>query len=195
MQFTDPLEITRTVSRVLDRLGIPWFLAGSLASSLHGIPRSTHDADIVANISQEDIAALRRALEPDFYVDEHMLRESLQHGSPCNIIHLRTMFKVDIFPFSEADEFSSEAVSRSQGYELFEDSSDVLFVASAEDVVLHKLFWFHLGGNVSERQWNDALGVLRVQNKMISVDYLQKWAARLGIQPLLEKALSEAGLD
>jgi hypothetical protein len=60
--------------------------------------------------------------------------------------------------------------------------------ASPEDTLLHKLVWFRLGGGVSERQWRDASGVLRIQGDSLDSAYLDTWAGRLGVRDLLEKA-------
>ena len=65
-------------------------------------------------------------------------------------------------------------------------------IASAEDVVLHELRWFRDGGEVSDRQWSDVLGVLRVQGDALDVEHMRRWAAALGTSDLLERALSEA---
>jgi hypothetical protein len=62
---------------------------------------------------------------------------------------------------------------------------------SAEDVILAKLDWFRLGGEVSERQWRDILGVLKTQQATLDIDYLQQWAQSLGVADLMEHALEE----
>ncbi len=65
-------------------------------------------------------------------------------------------------------------------------------VKSAEDTVLRKLEWYRIGRGVSDRQWNDILGVLRVQGASLDTDYLEYWAAELEVADLLERARSEA---
>ena len=66
-------------------------------------------------------------------------------------------------------------------------------VATPEDTVLHKLRWFRDGGEVSQRQWMDAVGVLEVQVDRLDREYLARWARELGVSDLLERALGEAG--
>ena len=72
------------------------------------------------------------------------------------------------------------------------DPERVAYVASPEDVVLAKLEWFRSGGEVSERQLRDVLGVLKVQGERLDLAYLQRWAATLGVGDLLESALLQA---
>lgn len=71
------------------------------------------------------------------------------------------------------------------------DSTAPVYVATAEDTVLAKLVWFQKGAGVSERQWSDVLGVLRIQKGQLDIEYLNQWAAILGISDLLEKAINE----
>jgi len=63
-------------------------------------------------------------------------------------------------------------------------------IASPEDTVLAKLVWFRKGGEVSDRQWHDILGILKVQSKRLDFDYLRNWAARLSVSDLLERAMA-----
>lgn len=107
-----------------------------------------------------------------------------------NVIHLATMMKVDVYV--AATEFDRSALSRHRLDSLVRAPDARLFsIATAEDVILHKLTWFRDGGQVSERQWNDVVGVLRVQRD-IDLAFLRDWAARLEVLDLLERALLEA---
>jgi hypothetical protein len=91
--MVDPLQITQLIADVFDTLNIPYLVGGSLASSLHGIPRSTQDVDLVANLKSHHVPAFVKALESVFYVDADMIQEAIQHHSSFNVIHLATMFK------------------------------------------------------------------------------------------------------
>jgi hypothetical protein len=64
--------------------------------------------------------------------------------------------------------------------------------ASPEDTLLHKLVWFRLGDEISDRQWGDVLGVLRVQGERLDQAYLDAWATSLGVADLLERARTTA---
>ena len=158
MSLAEPIQVTQRVVQEFERLDIRYFVGGSLASSLHGIPRATQDVDIVAEIKTGHIPKLVDALEKEFYIDADMIKDAIQTRMSFNIIHLATMFKVDIFVLKN-DMASQEEMERRKHYQISDAPDQMLFLASAEDIILHKLYWFQLGGGVSERQWNDVLGV------------------------------------
>jgi hypothetical protein len=185
------LEITLFVAETLERLGVPYLVGGSLASSLHGIPRATQDVDIVAALRVEHLPGLVRALEGSFYLDAAAIRDAIEHHTSFNVIHLGTMFKVDVF-VAKDDPVSREEMQRRERYVVSEDPRRELVVASAEDIVVQKLYWYSLGDQVSERQWSDALGVLKVQGERLNVAYLRRTAALLGVMELLERILADA---
>jgi hypothetical protein len=187
----EPLKITQKIADSFHELLIPYMVAGSLASSLHGIPRATQDADIVADIKTHHVEAFIEALKNDFYVDEEMVRKAITQSSSFNVIHFETMFKVDIFILKK-DETSKKEMSRRQGFPISGEPGKVLYLTSAEDIIVRKLFWFDLGNRVSERQWKDVISVLQVQGKRLDYDYLNQAAARMNVSNLLEKAVKEA---
>lgn len=185
------LDVTLRVTATLERLGIPYLVGGSLASSFHGIPRSTQDADVVVRIDEDDVPNLVAAFEEEFYVDEEAALEAVDLGRSFNIIHLETLFKVDLFVAGH-DEASSEQMRRRRRVTLFEDPTREFVVASPEDVIAHKLYWYELGGEVAERQWSDALGVLRVGGDRLDVAYLLRITKLRGVEHLLRRACAEA---
>lgn len=193
MILAEPVQITRQIAQEFDRLEIKYFVGGSLASSLHGIPRATHDVDMIADIKEEHIPFLVKALESDFYIDTDMIREAIQHRSLFNVIHLNTMFKVDVF-ILKSDKVSQKEMVRREQYQIADDPLHTLYLASAEDVILHKLYWFQLGDRVSERQWHDVLGVIQVQYETLDYHYLEQTAQNLRVGELLHRALKEADM-
>jgi hypothetical protein len=186
------LDITLHVASVLERLGIPWLVGGSLASSLHGIPRATQDVDLVARLELEDLAAFVNALREDFHLDPETIREAIRQRTSFNLIHLGTLLKVDIF-VARADAASLAQMDRRRAFEIGPNPPRRLIVASPEDTIAQKLYWYRLGDEVSDRQWSDAMGVIRVTGSRLDLDYLRQAAAWLGVPDLLERALSEAG--
>ena len=73
-------------------------------------------------------------------------------------------------------------------------SADVerpLYVHSPEDVLLQKLRWYRKGGEVSDRQWRDAVGIVRVQASRLDRSYLTYGAALLGVTDLVERVLAQ----
>jgi len=191
MKSPDIIEITRKLVEVFEDLKIAYYVGGSLASSAFGIPRATLDVDVVAEITPEHATVISQLLMKEFYIDPDVILEAIERESSFNIIHLETMFKVDIF-IPKNRPFDRQAFSRRVQKLFSEDSTQTLLFATPEDIVLHKLEWYEAGGKISDRQWNDIIGVLRVQGKQLDFPYLKKWAEELGISSLLKKAIEEA---
>ena len=190
MAITEPIEVTLAVTSVLERLEVEYVVGGSLATSLHGIPRATLDVDIVADLRMAHLDPFVAALKASFFVDADMVRDAIRRRTTFNILHLATMFKVDVF-VTGADELLSIELSRKRRVRVLEEPQADLFVASPEDMVLQKLMWYRDGGGVSDRQWGDVLGVIKTQGNRLDLAYLHLWAGRKGIRELLERALAE----
>jgi len=180
------------VVEVLDELGVRHFVGGSVASSAHGAPRASVDVDVVADLRPEHVRPFVDRLQDGYYVDEGRARSAVESRRSFNLVHLATMLKVDIF-VSKGRPFDREALARAQ-QELLEEAPAArrFSVASLEDTVLAKLEWFLMGGEVSERQWSDVVGVLRTAGPTADQAYLRQWAAALDVSNLLERALEEA---
>jgi hypothetical protein len=175
---------------VLERLGVRYRVGGSVASSALGVPRSTLDVDISCELRAEQAAAFAAALVSTYYVDPDMIREAARRRASFNLIHLSTMLKVDVFIRKETP-FERESFERFVTVPL-EEGGRTFAVTTPEDIILHKLDWYQLGGAISERQWHDVLGVIRVQRTALDLVYLRRAASMLGVVELLERALAEA---
>ncbi|HUP22611.1 MAG TPA: hypothetical protein VNB06_06685, partial [Thermoanaerobaculia bacterium] len=177
MPAEEALRVCLEVARLFERLGVRYVVGGSLASSLHGVPRSTDDADLGAELREEHVRPLVEALEGRFYVDEERVRYAVRRGGSFNVIELSAMFKVDVFILGEGP-LHREQLERRQRITLPEGGEE-LEVASAEDTVLQKLRWYRLGREVSERQWGDLVGVLKTQGRRLDWAYLERGAELL----------------
>jgi len=180
------------IVEALEQLGVNYHIGGSVASSVHGIVRATIDADLVAELRQEHVRPLVKRLEADYYIDEDAVKDAVRRRSSFNAIHLETMLKVDVF-IPKARLFDQEELRRVRLQPLVENTRP-FYVASPEGTILNKLEWYRMGGEVSDRQWNDILGVLKVQGTNLDMAYLQRWAVALNVADLLERALVDAGL-
>jgi hypothetical protein len=137
MVLAEPVQITQQIAQEFERLNIQYFVGGSLASSLHGVPRATQDVDIVADMKNEHIPQLVKAFGTEFYIDADMIREAIQQRTSFNIIHLSTIFKVDIF-ILKPDKISLQEMARRKQYQISDTPRQMLFLASAEDIIIHK---------------------------------------------------------
>lgn len=181
------------LAAALDRLGIPYLIGGSVASSARGIARATRDIDIVADIRLDQADRFAAALGPDWYVEPDQIRQALRAGRAFNVIYMPRSQKVDIFP--AVGEFHEAQLRRASKLSLpFLGIETQYPVASAEDILLAKLQWYRLGGEVSDRQWSDITGVVAT-NPDLDLDYARSWAARLRVEDLLDKALAEVASE
>lgn len=188
------IKLAIKMGEIFEQISVPYLIGGSIASSILGEPRATLDIDIVADLKLSHIQALLELMTGEFYIDETMIREAIENNSSFNVIHLDSMQKVDIFLLS-SQPLAQEEMQRRQQLLINENPEKFAWLASAEDIVLQKLIWYRLGGNVSDRQWRDVLGVLKVQADKIDLNYLNNWAKTLELEELMLQALQQAGIN
>jgi hypothetical protein len=192
MNATEILAAITPIVDAFEQLKVTYHIGGSVASSVYGFIRATIDADLVADLRSEHVRPLVKQLEVEYYIDADAVRDAIRRHSSFNAIHLDTMLKVDVFiPKTRA--FDQEELRRTRR-EVLAEGTRLFYMASPEGTILNKLEWYRMGGEVSDRQWNDILGVLKVQGTTLDMAYMQRWAKALQVTDLLERALVEAGI-
>jgi hypothetical protein len=184
---TSVLDVLGLVIDALDHAGVRYTIGGSLASSLAGEPRSSLDADIVVDLESMQIATLVNVLGDAFYADEDALQRAVASGSSANVIHQASGIKVDLFVASSA--LDRQQLARRHAVAI--DANRTWYVHSPEDILLQKLLWYRRGGEVSNQQWRDVLGILLVRGAALDDDYVSSTAAKLQLTDLLDRARRE----
>lgn len=188
----DVLAALTPLARALKFLAVRYYVGGSLASSVRGVPRTSIDVDVAAELLPQHVGPLVAALRPEFYVSGTKVEEAVAARRSFTLVHLPTMMKVDVF-VSRRRPFEGALFERATAEFLDASGTSIPHpVPRAEDVVLLKLEWFRSGGEVSQRQWGDVMGVLKVAGAALDRGYLARWADDLGLRDLLERALAEA---
>ena len=181
-------ELLRRVVQALDDASVEYMLTGSVASSLQGEPRSSHDIDVVVAIEQKAARDLIESFPPPrFYLDEESVVEAIARRDTFNLIDVTAGDKVDFWlltdePFDRM-RFSRRRVEEVMGMHIA--------ISAPEDTILAKLRWAKLSGG-SEKQFTDALRVYEVQFGALDIDYLHDWAKKIGVMDLLNKIETEA---
>jgi hypothetical protein len=184
--------------RAFDHLGVSSYLAGSIASSLHGMQQLAQDVDLVVNLPASSIAPLLTLLKPSFALDEDAMREAVLTCSPCSLIHLDTLLKVDVIQ-SRPSLFEAAVRPLVAAYTLDERYPPVR-VASACEMILFKLQRYQRDersrsdGMRDDSEWNDVEGMLKVQGPDLDLALLERWANTLAGAETWRQALADAGI-
>ncbi len=178
----EPSDLLRHCVAALERLRLPYFVTGSVATVYFGEPRFTNDIDVVVALPLRRVSQLCRAFPaPEFYVSEEAVREAVEHRGQFNIIHPTSGLKIDIMvpgdsPFNDSRFARAIRVKPSNDYDAW--------FAAAEDIILKKLEYYREGG--SEKHLRDIAGVLKISGERLDFTYIASWAARLGLESIWE---------
>lgn len=184
------IGVFRLVTDALADTGIPYMLTGSFAGAFHGVPRATHEIDLVIAPTPAQVRALiRRFPPPRYYVDEAAALEALALEQQFNILDVETGWKIDLIirksrPFS-LGEFDRRQTAVIDGVQLT--------IATAEDVILAKLEWAKLSD--SARQVEDVASLVRLRSADLDRAYLDRWIAALGLDRQWDAARRGAGIE
>ena len=184
-------ELLKTVVCALEQLDVEYMVSGSIASSLQGEPRSTHDIDIVVNLPRSKAHALAAAFPPPgYYLDEEAVTGAIAASGMANLINTDTGDKVDFWMLTE-DPFDRSRFAR----RYYEEVLGIHFaVFSPEDTILMKLRWARMSGG-SEKHFLDAVRVYEVQDERLDQEYLREWELKLGLEKEMARLREEAGAD
>ena len=169
------------VFEALERAGVAYAVTGSWASTTYGLPRTTHDLDVVIAISVQQAAALAAAFPAPFYADAEWMQAAVAEQAFFNVIDPATGLKVDFWPVKD-DEFSRAQFQRRRRQELFDHG---VWMLAPEDVILAKLLWYR--ASESDTQLRDCVGIWKAQRGALDEAYLVHWAQRLQIDELLTR--------
>ena len=193
MKTPDILLAVQPVIQAFEKMSIPYYIGGSIASSVYGMARATMDVDVIADLKVTHIPRLKQILENEYYIDEDMIADAIRTNSSFNLIHLETMIKIDVFIHKE-DPYAEMALQRKRKDTLEELANVEFYFSSPEDIIIAKLQWYKIGGFVSERQWLDVIGVIKVQKDLLDKKYLEGWSKKLGLSSLLKDAFIKADI-
>jgi hypothetical protein len=198
MEPIDLMAAMLPAVRALDRLGVSSYLAGSIASSLHGMQQLAQDVDLVVDLPASSIAPLLTLIKPSYALDEDAMREAVLAGTSCSLIHLDTLLKVDvILPRPSAFETAMRPLVAAH---TLDECYPPVRVASACEMILFKLQRYRHNersrsdGMRDDSEWNDILGMLKVQGSALDLVLLEQWADTLDGAETWRQALVDAGL-
>ncbi|HVT03932.1 MAG TPA: hypothetical protein VHL58_11235 [Thermoanaerobaculia bacterium] len=184
----DPLGVAQLIAELLEQSGLRYVIGGSVAASLMGEPRSTLDLDLMIESDPVKVRILVSLLSEICYVDEENALDAVQRRTSFNAVHFDSSMKIDFFIVDNA--LSQEQLLRARRIPL--SSGVSLYFYTPEDLIVRKLLWFRIGGEPSQRQWRDVLGILRTSRSEIDRAFLGDTAVKAEVGDLLERALREA---
>ena len=171
-------ELLTRVVQVLDESGIDYMVTGSVVSGIQGEPRATHDVDLVVALSTNHVDSLVAAFSSDeYYLSRVSVEDAIRNGSMFNLLAVDEGDKVDFWILTD-EPFDQSRFGRKYSDDVF---GHTLKLSSPEDTILAKLRWDKMYGG-SEKQFTDALRVYEVQHKTLDTDYIDRWAAELGVE-------------
>ena len=184
MEISSQEKLLIKIAKILSDLKIKYFVAGSFAVSVWGIPRATFDIDIIVKLIEPQAVPLAKALKEIFragYADENMIKDAIRHNGEFNFIDPNSGLKVDFWVTKEENSKPPELKNR----KLKKISGQKVYFASPEDLILSKLQWYQ--ETQSTRHLEDVQSVFKISGKKLDMRYLRQWAKKLGVLEILSK--------
>jgi len=178
---------------LFERLGVPYVLAGGVATIVYGEPRSTLDVDFAVHLGPEQARRLAAVAGSTFLVQAESPIEAARTLSMFSMVHATSYMKIDVHVVPRTGIHKME-IERGRWQRLGPGHPDEIRIATPEDIVLQKLRWYADADCTSQKQWRDVLGILKSRGHSLDFDYLATWAPELRVTDLLEKARVAAGL-
>ncbi len=178
------IEFLVDVLHQLNPMGVDYMLTGSMASNFWGIPRTTHDLDFVILLKPSQVDPFVAGFQQGFFIQPQSVRSVFQPPYQFNVLDEQSALKADFWQLRES-EFEQEMFRRRLAIKLFGTPA---WIATAEDILLHKLYWNSL--TPSERQRYDAAGVFAIQGAALDMDYLKTWAEKLQVSETWEDLIT-----
>jgi len=182
----DQNQFIEHIIKALNDADIPYMISGSVASSFHGQPRATNDADIVIDPTREQLLSFVQSLGSNFYASKEAAIQAVENNSMFNVIDTESGVKADLI-IRKKRPFGQQEFARRIQVNFFGLN---VYVLAPEDSILSKLEWSK--GRQSETQFKDALGVLAAQREALDYDYLKHWAKALGVEDKLKQLMEAA---
>ena len=199
LQPIDLLTVMFPARQAFDEQNLFWYLGGSIASSLHGMQQMAQDIDLVADLRPQNLSSLLPRLKQQYVFDDGAFQEAVALHTACSLIHLDTLMKVDLI-MAKQDAFDTALRPRITSYSLDEQSPS-LRLASAVEMILVKLHRYsqnllsRTDGMMDDAEWNDIVGMFKIQEPILERDFLEEWARTLKITEVLRQALVDAGVS
>lgn len=198
-QPADLVAVMLPALHVLDELCVPYYLGGSIASSVHGMQQMARDIDLVIDLGEQSLPLLAALHRSGYIIDEDANRQAAFPHAPLPLIHLDTLMKVDVV-LSKRDAFDLSMGQLVSPLPL-DERYPAFPVASAAELILFKLQRYarnersRTDGMLDDAEWNDILGMLKVQGRNLDLALLEEWARSLDIVGTWRRALLDAGLE
>jgi hypothetical protein len=198
LQPTELLAVMLPARCTLEDLRVPYYVGGSIASSLHGMQQLAQDIDLVVDLDEQTLPSLFAVLGQHYLLEESEARKAVRARTSFPLIHLDSLMKIDVvLPKHEAfDTFMGQLVR----CHTLDERYPPIQLASATEMILFKMQHYQRNersrtdGMQDDAEWNDILGMLKVQGPDLDLPLLEEWAGVLAMTDTWQRALMDAGL-